>query len=109
MVFSGLRIAMEPKSNQNGTLRTPPTVKPMPSMTIKNIPEPLYQALKQSAEYHHRSINGEVIHCLERALLPSRVSDEELLERMRRLREEPGVGPALSPKEIRAAINEGRE
>ena len=81
----------------------------MASMTIKNIPEPLYQALKQSAESHHRSINGEVIHCLEKVLLPRRVSNEELLERMRKLREEPGVGPALSPEEIRAAINEGRE
>ena len=87
----------------------PPVVNPMASMTIKNIPEPLYQALKQSAESHHRSINGEVIHCLEKVLLPRRVSNEELLERMRKLREEPGVGPALSPEEIRAAINEGRE
>ena len=100
---------MKPKSNQNGTAQMPPMASPMATVTIKNIPDPLYRALKQSAKSHHRSINGEVIRCLERVLLPRRVSDQELLEQLRRLREEPGVGPALSPEEIRAAIDEGRE
>jgi plasmid stability protein len=100
---------MEPKCNQNGTTDTSPLVNPMASMTIKNIPEPLYRALKQSAESHHRSINGEVIFLLEQSLLARRVSREQLLEEMRQMREEIGPGAALSPEEIRAAINEGRE
>ena len=42
----------------------------MPSLTIKNIPDELYVELKHTAEQHHRSINSEVIVCLEQSLLP---------------------------------------
>ena len=40
----------------------------MPALTIKNIPESLYQQLKNAAELHRRSINSEVIVCLEKNL-----------------------------------------
>ncbi|MBU2444899.1 MAG: Arc family DNA-binding protein, partial [Bacteroidetes bacterium] len=39
----------------------------MPSLTIKNIPEKVYKNLKRRAEFHRRSINSEVINCLEKA------------------------------------------
>ncbi len=81
----------------------------MASITIKNIPEPLYLALKSSAATNHRSINGEVIFRLKEALLPQRASRDELLDQIRQMREEIGQGAALSPEEIEAAINEGRE
>ena len=100
---------MEPKSNQTETIMAKTVANSMASITIKNIPEPLYLALKNSAATHHRSINGEVIFRLEEALLPRRVSRDELLDQIRRVREEIGKGAALSPEEIEAAINEGRE
>ena len=48
----------------------------MPALTIKNIPEDLYNELKLVAEQHHRSINSEVIVCLKRTLLPKKISPE---------------------------------
>ena len=38
----------------------------MPSITVKSIPDELYERIKQSAAEHRRSINKEVIICLER-------------------------------------------
>jgi plasmid stability protein len=58
----------------------------MPSITVKNIPDELYQNLKQSAGANHRSINGEVIACIERAVGRSKTDVEAVLARARRLR-----------------------
>lgn len=62
----------------------------MATITIKNIPDDLYERLKQSAETHRRSINSEVIVYLERSLLSQRVSPEATLARARQLREKIG-------------------
>jgi plasmid stability protein len=40
----------------------------MATLTIKNIPDDLYDAFKQVARKNHRSINSEVIYWLERAI-----------------------------------------
>ena len=37
----------------------------MASITVKNIPADLYEHLKESAGANHRSLNGEIIACLE--------------------------------------------
>lgn len=56
------------------------------TLTLKNIPDELYKRLKASAEAHRRSLNSEVIVCLESVLLPERISPEERLARARALR-----------------------
>ncbi|WP_025322460.1 FitA-like ribbon-helix-helix domain-containing protein [Deferrisoma camini] len=77
------------------------------TVTLKNVPEGLYERLKESARAHHRSINGEAIACLERVLLPNAVVPEERIERARRLRA--GLrSEAFDAGEIAAAIDEGR-
>lgn len=58
----------------------------MPTITIKNIPQDLYEQLKLSASAHHRSINSELIHCLEMSLMPARLSAEEIAAAAQRLR-----------------------
>ena len=58
----------------------------MASLTIKNIPDDLYKNLKISANMHHRSINSELIHCLETVLLPKKLSPAELELNARLLR-----------------------
>ncbi len=79
----------------------------MPAITLKNIPPDIYERLKEAARAHHRSLNSEIINCLEAALKPRRVSPAERLERLRRLRED--VSPArVSAADIRKAIDEGR-
>ena len=58
----------------------------MPNITLKNIPDDLYLHLRQSAGANHRSINSEIIVCMERAFRSQRVSVEALLTRARELR-----------------------
>ena len=41
----------------------------MTALTIKNIPDSLYQVLKSTAKAHRRSINNEVITLLEEKLI----------------------------------------
>jgi plasmid stability protein len=40
----------------------------MPGFVIKNLPEALHRKLKEQAARHHRSMTGEVLAVLERAL-----------------------------------------
>jgi antitoxin FitA len=77
------------------------------NITIKNIPDPLYQRLKEAAEIHHRSINSEVIACLERVLFPLRMSAEERLERAHVLRQDI-TQYGFKADEIDDAIEQGR-
>lgn len=56
------------------------------TLTLKNIPDEVYQRLKASAETHRRSLNSEAIVCLESVLIPGRVAVNERLARARELR-----------------------
>jgi antitoxin FitA len=56
------------------------------NMTLKNIPDEVYERLKLSAEVHRRSVNSEAIVCLESVLLPGRLPPNERLARIRALR-----------------------
>lgn len=77
------------------------------TITLKNIPDDLYERLKEVAELHHRSLNMEVIACLEQALLPTRVTGEQRVARAQRLRASLPSG-AFSARDIDEAIDEGR-
>ena len=78
----------------------------MPSITVKNIPEPIYQQLKKRAQAQHRSINSEIIACLEQSTLPHRPSPEEFLRQARKMRQQ--AKGSLSAQEIQEAIDQGR-
>ena len=77
----------------------------MPAITVKNIPDELYEKLKEAASTHHRSVNSELIHCLEQTLLPKRIDTSELLRKARSLRD--GIN-TIDPTEIENAIDRGR-
>ncbi len=79
----------------------------MPSITVKNIPSDLYARLKQSAELNRRSINSEVIVCIERALESRPVDAEAGIARARLLREQM-AGYYITDEEFDAAKAEGR-
>jgi plasmid stability protein len=66
------------------------------TLTLKNIPDEVYERLKDSAESHRRSLNSEAIVCLETVLLPGRIAPAERLARARALRN------ALSKAKFRA-------
>ncbi|MDO8778371.1 MAG: Arc family DNA-binding protein [Burkholderiaceae bacterium] len=56
------------------------------TLTLKNIPDVIYDRLKLSAQAHRRSMNSEAIVCLEAVLLPTKVTPAERLARARELR-----------------------
>ena len=64
----------------------------MATLTIKNVPEPLVRRLKRRAQAHRRSLNLEVISCLETTVQAAPVDAGALLARVRALRRTPSAG-----------------
>lgn len=56
------------------------------TLTLKNIPEAVYERLKLAAQMHRRSLNSEAIVCLESVLLPTKMMPSERVARARELR-----------------------
>lgn len=77
------------------------------TLTLKNIPDALYGRLKQAADAHRRSLNSEVIVCLEAMLLPQKAPVEERLARARQLRQALPTG-AFTAADIAQLREEGR-
>jgi antitoxin FitA len=77
------------------------------TLTLKNIPDEVYQRLKAAAETHRRSLNSEAIVCLEAALLPGRLSPAERIARARAMRATLPKGK-FKPREMDAIKREGR-
>lgn len=77
------------------------------NLTLKNIPDEIYASLKASAASHHRSLNSEIIACLEKTLMPRLIGAEERIERARQLRA--ATRPAaFSRRQIAHSIRQGR-
>jgi plasmid stability protein len=94
---------MQPKFNHKATIQE----DAMAALTIKNIPDDLYKKLKASASAHHRSINGELIHCLETVLMPRKLTAADRVSRARALR--PDIRPdVVTPSDIMGTIEQGR-
>lgn len=71
----------------NKTTLVPLGCNAMPTtLTLKNIPDAVYERLKSAAEMHRRSLNSEAIVCLESVLLPTKLAPIERLARARELR-----------------------
>jgi plasmid stability protein len=78
------------------------------NLTLKNVPDEVYERLKGSAEAHRRSLNSEAIVCLEAVLLPARILPAERLARARALRSSlPKV--KFKARDIDAMKREGRQ
>lgn len=56
------------------------------TLTLKNIPDEVYERLKALAEANRRSLNSEAIVCLESVLMPGRLPVGDRLARARALR-----------------------
>jgi antitoxin FitA len=66
------------------------------------------EQLKQAAKAHHRSVNSELIHCLEKTYKPTRLSAAEIAYRAGELRRRVAA-KRLDIDEINVAKNQGRE
>ena len=58
----------------------------MTTFTVKNIPPDLYKKLKISADMNRRSINSEIIICIENTVKSQVIDTEKILYKARKLR-----------------------
>ncbi len=79
----------------------------MPALTVKNIPDDLYTQLKEAAQAHRRSLNSEILYCVEKTIGTHKIDVTEHLAVARALREKTAAHP-LSDYEIDVAKREGR-
>ena len=77
----------------------------MASITIKDIPSKLHRRLKKRAEEEGRSLNKEVLRCLEAALSAPRVDATALLASIDKVR---GDGARLDNDLMQEALDTGR-
>lgn len=78
----------------------------MATITLKDIREELHVALKERAHRHGRSLNKEVLACLEAAVAPQLIDIESLLADIRRHRA--SIPGRLTDKLLREARETGR-
>jgi antitoxin FitA len=78
----------------------------MATITLKDVPEELHVALKERAHKHHRSLNQEVLACLEAAVAPQLVDVDSLLADIRKHRAR--IPGRLTDKLLREARESGR-
>ncbi|GMR16565.1 MAG: hypothetical protein BMS9Abin31_0912 [Gammaproteobacteria bacterium] len=79
----------------------------MPAITLKNIPDSLYALLKTAAKTHHRSMNSEVLYCVERTLGTHKINVPEHIKIAQDLRAKTSQY-LLTDQELNDAKNEGR-
>ncbi len=79
----------------------------MRTLTVKGLPDELYERLKQSAAENRRSINSEAIVCLERSLRGRPRDSKAILARVDALRERLN-GPPLTDEFLDKAKSWGR-
>ena len=79
----------------------------MTTFTVKNIPLDIYEKLKQSAALNRRSINSEILVCIERAVSSQQVDPELAIAEARMLRERTKLY-IVSDDEITEAKKAGR-
>ena len=51
----------------------------MATITVKNIPDDLYKKLKENASINRRSINREVIYCIENTVKSRKIDTDEFI------------------------------
>jgi plasmid stability protein len=77
-------------------------------MTLKNIPDDIYDRVRESAKRNHRSINSEIIHLLECGTGSNLMSPEDHLAAAETLRETAGAY-RVTGAEVTAAKTRGRK
>jgi plasmid stability protein len=75
------------------------------NITIRDIPDDVYQKIKKQAELHHRSINSEVIVYLKKLVESNRRDPDQIIGRAKRIKQK--AKGALSIDQIQQAIDQG--
>jgi len=78
----------------------------MATITLKHMTETLHHELKQRAERHHRSLNREILACLETSVRSAAIDVDALMARVRALRQQ--VSGQLTDHKLRLFKARGR-
>ena len=79
----------------------------MATITVKNIPDDLYKKLKEAASYNRRSINSEVIYCIENYVKSRKINADEFIEQINNFYREKHI-PLLTNDTLREFKECGR-
>ena len=79
----------------------------MATITLKNVPDELYERLKRSAAENRRSMNNEAITCLEKMLRIPSVDPKAFLSEVRAMRQRM-KRVWVTDKSLNAAKRQGR-
>ncbi len=79
----------------------------MAAITLKSIPDSLYIQLKTAASIHRRSLNSEILYCIERTLGVHRIDVDEHLSMARKIRAKTRQHP-LTNKKLQVMKSKGR-
>lgn len=80
----------------------------MPNITIRNIPDVLYQDIKRFAQKDHRSINSQIIHGISE-YVSRKKSAAKVIKEIREIHANiQAQGFELSPEEMKKVIEQGR-
>lgn len=80
----------------------------MATITLKNIPDRLYERLKYFAKLRRRSLNSEIIFNLEKSMGLAEEDPQKLRQEGKALRQRLAKEAQLTDEEIENAISEGR-
>jgi antitoxin FitA len=81
----------------------------MPNITVRDIPDEVYQKIKENADANKRSINSEILYGLERNYIECKQNTEATLARVKKLRDRTKDQIYLSDADILIAKKEGRD
>ena len=79
----------------------------MATITVKNIPDDIYEKFKESAKENHRSVNSEVILLIKMAVMRRPMDVAAVLEGARQTRELT-AHYVITDEELTKFKNEGR-
>ncbi|MBI2885638.1 MAG: Arc family DNA-binding protein [Chloroflexi bacterium] len=69
----------------NGSILEPLECAVPVNLSIKNVPDPLVQRLRERAKRHHRSVQGELLAILEESVGLQRLTLEEVYSQVKAL------------------------
>lgn len=79
----------------------------MQAITVKNIPDDIHKSLKNVAKLNHRSLNNEIIYCLEKHLKISKIDPVSIARKAQITRSK--IKHHFTDSEIQDAKNEGKK
>lgn len=79
----------------------------MPAITLKNIPEGLYEEIKKNAKINYRSINSEILFRLRQSLSHKKIDPHRLISKIENIQSRLNL-PDLTDEILAEAKREGR-